>query len=235
MRVHVLQHVPFEGPAEIGDWFTRNGHVLTITRMYLGETLPAPDDFDFLVIMGGPMGVGDSIAYPWLVSELQFIEQAIGKNKFMLGVCLGAQLITSALGARVEKQPYREIGWFPVNIMQQELPAYLSDVFPDSLEVFHWHGDRFEIPQGAKLFASSKACSNQAFIYNDRALALQFHIETTHNAVAGLVENCRDELDGTTYVQSEQEILASRDNFYQANQVLSRLLANMTAEFVRSQ
>ena len=229
MRIHVLQHVPFEGPARIGEWFVDRGQSLEITHLYMGEVLPDPGTFDFLVIMGGPMGVEDVDDYPWLAAETQFIRDCITNDKYIIGVCLGAQLIAKACGAKVRKNSSREIGWYPVSFDRRSIPRFLADVFPGSLEVFHWHGDTFDIPQGAVLFASSEACTNQAFVINDRVVALQFHIETTPAAAASLVENCRDELDGSKFVQSEDEILADRESFTRVNQVLYRLLEAMVA------
>ncbi|MEA1889681.1 MAG: type 1 glutamine amidotransferase, partial [Pseudomonadota bacterium] len=164
---------------------------------------------------------------PWLLKERLFIQQSISSGKYILGICLGAQLIARASGAEVVKNDYREIGWFDINIEQENLPALLNDVFKQSTEVFHWHGDTFEIPEAALHFASSEACANQGFILNDRVIGLQFHIETTESSAALLVENCRDELDGSTYVQSEAEILADSTRFNRLNRLLSRLLENI--------
>ena len=117
MRIRVLQHVPFEGPAAIGDWAQINDHTLDITRLDLGETLPAPSDFDWLIVMGGPMGVGDMARYPWMAPELACIRQALDSDRRVLGICLGAQLLAHALGAQVHQAPEREIGWFDVEAL----------------------------------------------------------------------------------------------------------------------
>ncbi|MCK5361165.1 MAG: amidotransferase, partial [Gammaproteobacteria bacterium] len=117
------------------------------------------------------------------------------------------------------------IGWFSLSIKNPEkLPAVLEDVFPETVEVFHWHGDTFEIPESAVHFASSEACNNQAFVLNDRVIGLQFHIETTESSAKLLVENCREELDGSVFVQSEEEILGDSNRFNIINQTLPRLL-----------
>ncbi len=101
MRIHYLQHVPFEGPAAIAEWAQEHGHELVGTRLDRNEPLPALRDFDWLVVMGGPMGVGDRDRYPWMGPELELIREAIAAGRRVLGVCLGAQLIAAALGARV--------------------------------------------------------------------------------------------------------------------------------------
>lgn len=226
MHFHLLQHVDFEGPAAIQDWINRQGYTLTITRFFLDEPLPALADFDILIVMGGPMGVDDHQQFPWLNNERVFIQQAIASGKAVLGICLGAQLIARAAGAQVTKNRDTEIGWYPVTT-QQQLPALLADVFPAEFLAFHWHGDTFAIPPGAIPVASSEACSNQAFVLNERVIGLQFHIETTPESAALLVQNCSDELDGSRYVQSAEMILADTKKFRLINQLLDRLLENM--------
>jgi GMP synthase (glutamine-hydrolysing) len=226
MHFHLLQHVDFEGPAAIQDWVSRQGYTLTKTRFFLDEQLPALTDFDILIVMGGPMGVDDHQQYPWLNDERAFIQQAIAGDKVVLGICLGAQLIACATGAKVTKNRYTEIGWFPVTT-RQHIPALLAGVFPPEFLAFHWHGDTFGMPQGAIPVASSEVCSNQAFVLNERVIGLQFHIETTPESAALLVQNCSDELDGSRYVQSAEMILTDTKKFRYINQLLDRLLENM--------
>ncbi len=229
MHFHILQHVDFEGPAAIEHWITDKHHSFTITRFYLAEHLPAQDDFDVLIIMGGPMGVEDAEQYPWLIEERRFIQQSIRSGKTILGICLGAQLIARAAGATVVKNTHREIGWFPVSLLTEGSPAVLKGVFESGAEAFHWHGDTFGIPPAAVNFASSTACAHQAFILCERVIALQFHIETTESSAALLVTKCRDELDGSKYVQSEEEIFSDPVRFNAINKMLYRLLENMAA------
>ena len=231
MRVHILQHVAFEGPAAIEKWLMDRNYTFTITKFFQRDSLPAQDDFDVLIVMGGPMGVEDCQQYPWLVEERQFIQESIKRDKYILGICLGAQLIARACGARVTKNKYREIGWFDISIIEENLPEILKGVFPENTEVFHWHGDIFEIPQGAIHFAASEACANQGFVLNGRVIALQFHIETTKDSAALLVQNCRHELDSSSYVQSEEQILADSTRFNWINQMLSRLMENIAETF----
>ena len=137
MRFHLLQHAAFEGPAAIRDWITGNGHTLTTTKLYRGDLLPSLSDFDFLIVMGGPMGVEDIQQYPWLAAEREFIRQSIDADKYMLGICLGAQLIARACGAKVTRNIHREIGWFDVTIENQYLPEALHDVFPVRCPTLH--------------------------------------------------------------------------------------------------
>lgn len=226
MRFHLLQHVSFEGPAAIASWISEKNHTLTTTKFFQDDLLPGIDDFDYLIVMGGPMGVEDVEQYPWLVEERRFIQQSIAAGKHILGICLGAQLIARASGARVISNRHREIGWFAITIEESRLPVVLQDVFPAGVEVFHWHGDTFEIPAGAIKFASSEACSSQGFILNGRVVGLQFHIETTEESAASLIKNCSDELDGSTYVQSEAVMMEDSARFKEINRTLYKLLAN---------
>ncbi len=224
LRVHIIQHVPFEGPAAIETWINDKGHKLSVTKIYQRETLPDQSNFDLLILMGGPMSVHDIDQHPWLIEERKFILESIKSGKSLLGICLGAQLIAAALGAKVIKNDQREIGWFKINRSQEISETILCGSWPKSLKVFHWHGETFELPKGAQLLASSDACVNQGFILDDRVVGLQFHLEVTTKAVASLIENCHDELDGSTYVQSQNELMSNELYFTEINKFLYILL-----------
>ncbi len=224
LRIHVLQHVPFEGPAMITHWAKNHGHQLTCSKLYQGGNLPEQRDFDWLIIMGGPMGVYDTKQYEWLTLEQAFIRSTIAAGKYILGICLGAQLLATALGARVYPHQHREIGWFDIHRSADIQETLLENIWPETIKVFHWHGDTFDLPPEARQIASSEACQNQGFILDNRIIGLQFHIEVTMNAVATLIEHCGNELDGTRYVQNETELLAAPAEAYQP---LHRLLNHM--------
>jgi GMP synthase-like glutamine amidotransferase len=214
MRAHYLQHVPFEGLGYIESWLRAKGYPVTGTKFFESTRLPSLDEFDMLIVMGGPMSANDESTFPWLGQEKEFIRKAIGAGKSILGICLGAQLIASAMGARVFPNPVKEIGWWPVQGIQ---PANeLAFRFPPLIEVFHWHGETFELPPGAIHLAKSEGCENQAFQLGRSVIGLQFHLETTPELVQGLVSNCCDELLPSTYVQSEAEILSASPEKYQA-------------------
>jgi GMP synthase-like glutamine amidotransferase len=169
------------------------GIVATTTRLYEGAPLPRPAELDWLIVMGGPMSVNDENRHSWLRPEKRLISQAIEAGESVLGICLGAQLIASALGARVFPNGCKEIGWFPVR-RSPGSNVELAQLFSEGPEVFHWHGDTFELPSGAVGFLQSEACSNQAFVLGSRVLGLQFHLETTPQGAAALIENSRDEI-----------------------------------------
>jgi GMP synthase-like glutamine amidotransferase len=209
LNVQVIQHVPFEGSGVIGEWMIDRGHKLATTKLYQGDVLPELDEFDWLVVMGGPMGVYDSGQYSWITDEQHFIQNAINAGKGVLGICLGAQFIAAALGMRVFKNEFREIGWFDLTRSQQIADTVLADCWPETVNVFHWHGDTFDLPKGAQRIAASEACKNQGFILNNRVVGFQFHMEVTNDSISALIENCGDELDGSSYVQSENELKAT--------------------------
>lgn len=224
MRVHYLQHVPFETLGSIEPWLKAAGCPITGTLLFESAQLPETFDFDLLIVMGGPMSVNDETLYPWLADEKEFIRKAIASGKAVLGICLGAQLIAAALGAHVYPNRHREIGWFPV----QGLASTDSFVFkfPSALNVFHWHGETFDLPCGAIHLAGSEACENQAFQIGNSVMGLQFHLETTPASVKTMVFNCGNELIPSDYVQTEREILAADvEQYYSINQMMGKVLA----------
>ncbi len=200
MRFHYLQHVPFEGPAHIAAIAETLGVSMSGTKLFDNAQLPSTSDFDALFVMGGPMSVHDEPRYAWLKREKEFVARAISEGKKVIGICLGAQIIAEVLGAKVYKNQFREIGWFP---LRKTVPSGLSagDIFPESFHAFHWHGETFSLPPGALHCARSEACENQAFSYGDNVLALQFHLESTVESVNLLIDHASDELDGSRYVQ----------------------------------
>jgi len=225
LRVHYLQHVSFEGLGSIESVLNDKGHQLSSIQLYKNEALPSVDDFDWLIVMGGPMGIYDYDQYPWLSDEKRFIKAAIDADKIVLGICLGAQLIADVLGAKVYPNEDREIGWFNINRLPGVDETILANVLPEQVEVFHWHGDTFDIPEGAVSLAESEACARQGFIFDNRVVAFQFHLETSAESAAALIEHCGDELDGSRYVQSENEMLSNVKRFDDINAVMSSVLS----------
>lgn len=224
MRIHHFQHVPFEDLGSMESCFRARGYELSATHLYLGQIPPPLETMDWLIIMGGPMGVNDESRYAWMALEKAYIKKAVKAGKVVLGICLGAQLIADVLGAGVSENPYREIGWFPVQPAEQAKATLLGDVFPPRLDVFHWHGDTFQIPPGATLLASSQACPHQGFVIHNRVVGLQFHLETTPALALALVANCGDELDNGPYVQTAEEIMADPAKFDGINKIMTALV-----------
>ncbi len=224
-KIHVVQHVGFEDPGFITDWVLERGHKMAHTRFYLGDDLPGTEDFDLLVVMGGPMGVGDTEKYPWLLREKAFLKSCLKSGKKMLGICLGAQLLAEALGAEVYPNPYKEIGWFPIQKEAFSRHAVLS-LFPENtLPAFHWHGDTFDLPAKAVPLFSSEATRNQAFVWDNRVYALQFHWEVKSENIRLLIKNGGIDLENPgPFVQSPEEMLAGESFFSDARKNLFRLL-----------
>jgi GMP synthase-like glutamine amidotransferase len=232
MRLHYIQHVPFEGPANIQSWAENQGWQISGTHVYRLEKLPGPDELDWLVIMGGPMNIYEEKEYPWLAAEKRFIEKAIRKDKIVLGICLGAQLLADVLGGRVVRNRYKEIGWFPVSLRPEGLESAPFRNFPNVFPAFHWHGDTFSLPPGAAMLAESEACPAQAFSSNGgRILALQFHLESSIDGIRALIQNCSDELVDGEYIQSADAILGATEDFSGIYNAMLLLLENMKKSF----
>lgn len=230
LRIHYLQHVPFEGPGYIAEWAEGRGHSLSATHLFDNNTLPALADFDWLMIMGGPMGVYNETSYPWLREEKALIRSAIDAGKTIIGICLGSQLLAEALGARVYRNPQKEIGWFPVSVTseakQHELLAGLTDSFP----VFHWHGDTFDLPEGATHLLTTAACKNQAFSYGNKILGLQFHLEATPETLQAMVDHGQGELrEEGEYIQSGSAILQQAGLTADTDTILATILDRLAA------
>ncbi len=230
LRIHCLQHVPFEPPAGVAAWALRKGHTLRGCRLYRGEPLPGLHDFDWLVVMGGPMSVHDEALYPWLTGEKKLIARAIEARKRILGVCLGAQLLADVLGAKVRRSQHQEIGWFPVHLTPQgDSSGPLRD-FPQPFPAFHWHGEALEIPAGAVHLAETEACKNQAFEFGGTIVGLQFHLEVTRGGVRALIQNCQAEIDSGPYQQPPDQILARKEEFGVVRRLLPKMLERMAGE-----
>lgn len=208
MRIHVFQHVSFEDIGFLREWATERGHSITYTRFFEeNAVMPVTFECEMLVIMGGPMSVRDESSLPWLNQEKLLIRRAIDEGIYVLGICLGAQLIAEVLGGQVTKNPYREIGWFPIAWEETALKLPLLQGFPDSQTVLHWHGETFSLPPGAQLLASSDACVNQAFLWKHHVLALQFHLEVGPADLSRMVQECADEFSSAPFVQSPEKVL----------------------------
>ncbi len=226
MRIHYLQHEPFEGLGSMEAWFRGRGDTITATHLYRGEALPRPADFDWLVMMGGGMSVNDEAELPWLVAEKTLVRHTIAADKRVLGVCLGAQLIASALGARVYRNAAKEIGWWRLSREPGASGHALGAVLPDGAEVFHWHGETFDLPPGAVRLARSEACLNQAVAVGPRVLGLQFHLETTEASARELIAGSAGDLENPgPFVQTPETMLARPERFAALNEQMGRVLA----------
>jgi len=225
MRIHYLQHVSFENPGSILEWAKANNGLVTSTQLYHDEALPEVSDFDWLVVMGGPMNIYEEDQYPWLKAEKELIKAAIAANKVVIGMCLGSQLIADIIGGKVVQNNQKEIGWFPITFSEEAKASPLFAFFPEHPVVFHWHGDTFvELPEAATVIAASAACKNQAFVYQQRVFGFQFHLENTLPIIEDLIANCGDEMIPGDYVQLPDEVLAHPEYILQDNQWMAAFL-----------
>lgn len=207
-KMHILQHVPFEGPGMIETWSKSNHFQITKTEFFQNSwTLPQPEEFDLLVIMGGPMGVNDQTRFPWLGEEKRFIEKAVNNDKKIIGICLGAQLIASVLGARVYKNKHREIGWFNVQtVTGSDYRSWLMGI-PQRFSAFHWHGDTFELPAQCHRIFRSDGCEQQGFVMDTQILGLQFHLEVAEKDIIAILKNSAEDMAAAgPFVQAELQI-----------------------------
>lgn len=222
MRIHSLQHVPYGHSTTIARWARQKKHALSTTLLYQDFELPDPDDFDLLIILGGPMSIFDEDRYPWLKAEKRFIISAIEKGKTILGICLGAQLMAAALGARVYKNPYTEIGWHPVSLTEEAENSRVFSRLPRTFTPFHWHEYSFEIPIGCRRVAESEGCANQAFECQDRLIGIQFHIRPP--IIKRAISCFRKQMKTGKYVQNPKEILNGKANAKKLNTFMTLLM-----------
>lgn len=229
MRMAVLQHVPFEGPAAIADWAAARGMELAAAHLYRGDPLPSLAGFDMLTVMGGPMSANDEGMFPWLAGEIALVRSAIKAEKTVLGVCLGAQIIAKALGAKVYALGQKEIGWFPVR--RAESASAVFEGVPETFTAFHWHGETFDLPLAALRLAHTPATPNQAFAIGGTVLGLQFHIEATPQGVDDMLQNAVGEIGNGPFEQSADAIRSGAANCAGLEPLLDRVLGNLTRGF----
>jgi GMP synthase-like glutamine amidotransferase len=232
MRAHWIQHVPYEGLGYLESWLAEHAAEVSCTRVFADEPLPPAAMVDLLVILGGPMSVNDETALPWLVAEKTFIAQVIEAGIPTLGICLGAQLIASALGAAVGPSREREVGWWPVEAVPSMAASRPDDLFPfpERVTCLQWHGETFALPAGAVHLALSAGCEHQAMQIGRRAIGLQFHPEATPQWVAAVLAHSPDALRPGPYVMAENELTMDTGQRCQAG----NLLLHNLLEFIRA-
>ena len=207
MNVLIIKHADIEGPGLIEYCLNQRRIRHQVLCLDSDVRLPNPEGFTHIILLGGPMNVYEEDRYPFLKDEDLFIKEAIQRGKFILGICLGAQLIAKALGAKVFKAPAKEVGWFDVSLTEIGLQDPIFSHLPKTFSVFQWHEDTFEIPRSAKLIATSSSVPHQAFRYADNAYGLQFHLEVTEEMIRLWIKENSKELSDLQGIISPEKIL----------------------------
>ena len=233
MRVHFIQHETFEAPGAYLEWARAANHTISFSKVFQYEPLPGNiESFDILVIMGGPQSPATTVeecSHFNAKAEINLIQKAISANKFVIGVCLGAQLIGEALGAKHEHSPEKEIGVFPVQLSEQGLSNDRINHFGPTLNVGHWHSDMPGLTSQSKVLATSIGCPRQIIAYSDRVYGFQCHMELTPEVVELLIASDEEFLLKNTkhqYVQKPDEIRSFR--FSEMNEKLFVFLDKLT-------
>ncbi len=224
MLIHYFQHDHFEDLGYIGEWAAIHNFKTAVTRLDLHEDLPKEKNFDWLVVLGGKMSVNDSDEFPWIEEEIEFISQTILSGKVVIGICLGSQLVASALGARVYKNTEPEMGFRPVTFLPAAAKDKVFRHFPSYLTVMHVHFDIFSLPEDATAMASSDITPCQAFRYGKNVFAFQFHFEITPQNVAGFINEVGPELVKGKYSQSAEQMLKQSGCCYENNIIFGKVL-----------
>jgi GMP synthase-like glutamine amidotransferase len=224
MHIHYFQHNHFEDLGYISDWAEIHNVTTSVTRFDIKPELPSIEDFDWLIVMGGAMGVYDSDQYPWILSEIEFIKEVIHSGKIVIGICLGSQMIASALGARVYKNSEPEMGFWPITFSQEAQQDSVFRHFPTELNVMHFHFDTFTLPEGAVTMAESPVTPFQAFRYRNNVFALQFHSELTELNAHVFIRALTTEIVPGSLVQYPHEMIQKINYCRLNNLILSKVL-----------
>lgn len=224
LSIHALMHVPFEGLGCIEQWIAEKGHSVTFTHFYEDYSLPEADSIDWLIVMGGPMGIYDYDKYPWLTEEKEYIRKMIVEGKTIIGICLGSQLIADVLGAKVFPNKQKEIGWYDVKLTESAKKLTIFSDFEAQFPVFHWHGDTFDLPSESTHLFSTDVCTNQGYLFKDNVLGLQFHFEVTAESLEKMLINGEDELIVNETIQSAKKILEQKKHIASNNKKMFQIL-----------
>ncbi len=231
MRVHTLINDPIAKEGWIKEWIDEKGYTISFTLVYDGAQLPVQKDFDVLIILGGTMGAYEENKYPWLKSIKQLIKEAINLNKYVLGICLGAQLLAEILGGKVYPHTHKEIGWTEIRLTREGKNENIFAGLPEKLVVFQYHGDTFDLPADTVLLASGQGCRNQAFMYGKRVFGLQFHPEFTADMIEQIAKTYGGDIEPGPFVQMPSEFIGRNDLQENAKNTLFQILDNLEEIF----
>lgn len=209
MRIKFIMHADFETPGVIEDWAKTNGYHFTICKPYKGENCLTREEFDFLIIMGGPQTPTQIEKYPYLKDEITLIAHAVKHNKIILGFCLGAQLIGEAMGAKTGQSPEKEVGVYPITLTEAGQQDYLLKDFPKDFLVIHWHNDMPGETNKSQLLAYSEGCPRQIIKYAHQIYGFQCHMEITRDGIEKMINSCPEDLTPSKFTQTKEKLLAN--------------------------
>ena len=206
MHIHIIQHAAFEPSGTINDWITQHQYHHSVTHSYRADILPSHETFNVLIIMGGPQSPRNMTNAPYLQQEINLIRNTLQQQKSILGFCLGAQLISEALGATTLASEQPEVGLYPIQLTAAAADDPVFSQLPLEFDVMHWHSDMPGLSDDTVLLAQSEGCSRQAFRYGDRVYGLQFHLETTTSILQSMIKHCPDDLSPGPYKRTRGRI-----------------------------
>lgn len=222
MKVLIVKHARFEREGNMQSWLHRNHAEIDYLNLFEPHHFPWPESYDLIILLGGPMSINDESGFPWLVAEKRFVKQAIDVQTPVLGICLGGQLIASALGAKVTDSPETEIGWHRVESLQGQEATFQ---FPKTMEIFNWHNETFDLPEGATPLIYSQACKNQGFQYGDTVIGLQCHPEVTADIIQEWIDEIGEQMVVGPFVQSRDEMFDQVESrIERAQQLIEQIL-----------
>ena len=209
MNILCIIHTTFESYSVVQSWADHHSHEFHLYSPYKHKKDICIEDFDCLIIMGGPQSPLLIDEYPYLEYEIDLIRCAIKANKKVLGICLGAQLIGEALGAKTEKSPEKEVGVFNINLTNKIKNDKLFKNFPSEILASHWHNDMPGIPKDAEILAYSDGCPRQVVKFSDKVYGFQCHFEITLPSIKKMINKLHDDLDiDSKYIQTKDELIS---------------------------
>ena len=233
MRLHLLEHDPIDmSCTNITKWAKVKGYPIAQTYVCKNEKLPALNDFDWLMVMGGSPHAWEADKLPWLAPEKEFIGRVLERDKIVFGVCFGAQLLAEALGGAVFQNDQKEIGWFEVTLTPQGKDSILFKDVPEKFLTFHWHSDHFSLPPGCLRLASSEPSANQSYTLEGKPVAgVQFHPEYTREMVRYFAKEEGHTWEKGPYVAGKDAVVTQTAKIPDTYWLMEALLDNMEREF----
>ena len=208
MKIQFVIHADFEQPGTLLTWAKSKNFETSIWRPFAHEPKPDENGFDWLVVMGGPQSPLEVDIYPYLLDEIKLIQSALKQNKWVLGFCLGAQLLGEALGAKTSRSPNKEVGIFPIVLTDEgKKDPYLQGL-PESFLVTHWHNDMPGLTKDCKVLACSEGCPRQIIRYKSNAYGFQCHPEVTRKDLQDMIQHCAADMAGSPFVQNKETMLS---------------------------